>query len=144
MREILFRGKRMDNGEWVEGAYFKHDTVRVCLSSDDPKPKHLIIIDGFCDWGFELGIIGIEVDPATVGQYTGLTDKNGKKIFEGDVVTFKTRSSSFKPCFVRWYEQEVRFLVTMPDGVHSYPMDKSWEYEVIGNVHDNKELLNED
>lgn len=122
MREILFRGKRIDNGELVDGYYV--ETLRY-------NNLHWI-------WD---GKEYIAVDSDTVGQYTGLKDKNGKKIFEGDIVTFKTRTSSFKPGYVRWYEEEVRFLVTMPDGLHSYPMDRSWEYEVLGNIHDNPELL---
>lgn len=51
--EILFRGKCIDSGEWVYGYYVKHDAVKVCFSSDDPKTRHYIVRDGFCDWGFE-------------------------------------------------------------------------------------------
>ena len=133
MREILFRGKRKDNGEWVEGAFCPksgdglHDPLvdrPSIIKLDEPN-------DGF--W--------FDVDPDTVGQYTGLQDKNGKRIFEGDIVTFKTSMSTFKPHYVRWKEGEARFVVTGKDGVRSYPMDSSFEYEVIGNIHDNPELL---
>ena len=85
-RTILFRGKRLDNGEWVYGGYFKHDTVKVCFTSDDPKTKHCIVFDGSCDWGFEPPLQYCEVDPKTVGQYTGIHDDNGRPIFEGDTV----------------------------------------------------------
>ena len=167
MREILFRGKRIDNGEWVEGAYCKRDTVKVCLSSDDPKSKHLIIVDGFCDWGFEPPLNAYEVDPATVGQFTGLTDKNGKKIFEGDIVRYGM-IYDFE-CYLESlenpdaYDGEVCDHDIEVDVVewclgYDYPafdlkkhqfecnglsqiMCGDYEYEIIGNIHDNPELL---
>ena len=68
MREILFRGKRVDNGEWVEGNFVKDNTATYITMP--LKDSHYLI----------------DVDPSTVGQYTGLCDKNGKRIFEGDAI----------------------------------------------------------
>lgn len=81
MREILFRGKRIDNGEWVYGFYF-------CMHHDDDREHihHFIIpLNVPLPKDKPIGEIQVEVDPSTIGQYTGLTD-NGKKIFEGDVL----------------------------------------------------------
>ena len=139
MREILFRGKQ-EEGRWVEGVYFKHDTVKVCFSSDDPKPRHLIIQDGFCDWGFEPPIHCVDVDPATVGQFTGLTDKNGKRIFEGDIIPVWEQGEEYPYKVVYCGDC---FMLSMLDSEQgSYPLSvKCNASEVIGNIHDNPELL---
>ena len=143
MREILFRGKRTDNGAWVEGAF--------CLKDcDDPfgdmvdRPS-IIKYDPPCD-GF-----WFRVDPETVGQFTGLIDKNGKKIFEGDIVVCKQRL--YEEISGNWIDYHVEIgFVEMKHGAFGlhrkqgyYRPFKDWledyEYEVIGNIHDNPELL---
>lgn len=127
MREILFRGKRINNGEWVEGFYLytKENT-------------HPVIIDMKCCSNI--------IDPETVGEYTGMTDKNGTKIFEGDILQFDYigrnlgvngvadvifKSGKFG---VLWgTHKELIWL----DGFANTTK------EVIGNIHDNPELLKE-
>ena len=114
-REILFRGKRVDNGEWTEGYFFKTWNKVFLL------------------WGMTCGCPNMEeVIPETVGQYTGLCDKNGKKIFEGDIV----ESPNGTQGFIEWENAECAFLVNIGDDWQT--MDDC-HYEVIGNIYDNKE-----
>lgn len=124
MREILFRGKRLDNGEWVYGD----------LMTKYSHHKGLTIV--------EHGCIYHEVDPETVGQYTGLKDKYGVKIFDGDVVKGYYYSNGVKKRIVG----RVMFGYSgwNISGVGHYVWDATTltsACEVIGNVHDNPEML---
>ena len=121
--EILFRGKRIDNGEWVYGY----------LIYDEFYNTNVPYIGYLCLDGANIE----EVISETVGQYTGLTDKNGTKIFEGDVVNFKTTAYYFKNCRIKYQSYYGRYCAIDNHG-YEYPMDKIFEYEVIGNIHDNK------
>ena len=117
MREILFRGKRIDNGEWTEGYFFKswgRTFLLWGMTGDSPNM--------------------IEVIPKTVGQYTGLTDKNGTKIFEGDRVLSEYGTVGI----VEWDNEECSFLVNIGG---DYQMLTDSEYVVTSNIHDNPELL---
>ena len=123
-REILFRGKRIDNGEWVEG-YF----VNLWLMHYQ---KHQPIIT-------DNNAVSYDVDPSTVGQYTGLTDKNGEKIFEGDIVVF----TAYGFDYVGTVEFAYGSFSVMCE--HASPfldqaVSKHGAY-IIGNMHDNPELL---
>lgn len=123
MREILFRGKRIDNGEWVEGYLIQKggETFIECYPYCTGKIHETSWLE-FCFGGF------IEVIPETVGQFTGLTDKNGKKIFEGDII--------FDP------ELKENHIVMFDEGgfcteemfLQFYLCFDEMEVEVIGNI----------
>lgn len=131
MREILFRGKRADSGEWVYGYLSKSRGFDYKL--------HLCI--DYEDRGCMLSSI---VVPDTVGQYTGLTDKNVKKIFEGDIVHCVSRLDNANMVVI--YEDGEFRLVLCKDfndykcGLGFYEI-RNFAKEVIGNIHDNPELL---
>lgn len=131
-REILFRGKRKGNGEWVEGSYLHLNTGK----------------DYICDGTFWINkevLNKYKVDPETVGQYTGLTDKNGKKIFEGYIVQIKDFSHGCALNYeqptskwvVKWYEDTAKFGI---DYMKVLRFDFT-ESEVIGDTYDNPDCL---
>lgn len=135
MREILFRGKRLDNGEWVDGFY-------VCLHDHKGNESHRIYTgyaetdcgDYYPEW--------FEVDPSTVGQFTGLLDKNGKRIFEGDVV----QSDGYGPrSVVKFCLEDVASCGCCYPSFVGSGFKAAGCYldscKVIGNIHDNPELL---
>ena len=138
VREILFRGKREDNGNWIVGSLHKsiNDCYIIPLPVVTSKSK---------------------VIPETVGQFTGLADKNGKKIFEGDILTplddeidfivefnngcFNGVSYAIKGAMMEygWDECAGGYGVVECEPLDSYHPEKY--HEVIGNIHDNPELL---
>ena len=137
MREILFRGKgKYNDKEWIYGNLIK--------TKND---KFWITNNSYSNGGWLALTRRVEVDPNTVGQFTGLLDKNGKKIFEGDIVKNKynqTTEIKFGE-FVdtKSHEQVGFYQVYLDDddwgGVSHGTMDDVKDSEIIGNIHDNKE-----
>lgn len=129
MREILFRGKSIEDNKWVYG-----DLIREKKSFGEICTR----IYRTTNNGWEL----IDVNPETVGQYTGLTDKNSNKIFEGDICNFSNRSDIDNYGVVVYDADETEFGIDYGStylglGRHYHPRD----VEVIGNIYDNPELL---
>lgn len=125
MREILYRAKRKDNGEWIFGSYaLIEERACIILPYIEDNEYHQC----------EMPVI-IEVIPETVGQYTGLNDKNGAKVFEGDVLKdFVTQN-------IRCVIYNMPSFVLKDSHGYFYWTYYADEYEVIGNLHDNPELL---
>ena len=138
----LYRGKRKDNGEWVEGAYYKQT-----LYYGDPCEKHYIITSTE-SLDYDQVLEYYEVDPETVGEHIGMTDKKGKKIFEGDVIRTITFGFDCDKCIT-----EIKFGAR--SGVQGFYLANGSgmfyfgqtdltvmdDTEVIGNRFDNPELL---
>jgi uncharacterized phage protein (TIGR01671 family) len=127
-REILFRGKRVRDGEWVYGYYANCRLPRGRLYNTG----HYII--KYPDSYYE-------IYTSTLGQYTGLKDRNGKRIFEGDVL-FDPHPSIKKHYTVIW-EGGTFYRRTSNGHYLSFTVLNSIDFEVIGNIHDNPELLRE-
>jgi len=127
-REILFKAKRKDNGEWVEGYYVycrkRHYILQVLNKAI-----------GFDEREYEW----VEVDPDTLCQYTGLTDKNDKKIWENDIV----RNGKGDIGVVQWFEEHAVFMIWNKTKHHVYYLAENdfSKIEIVGNEFDNPELL---
>ena len=158
MREILFRGFTPDEngretitvkgkkikGEWVQGSYWELRKTTYCFQSDyDRHPdntEHYIVFDRMTDWGLPNRHFQADVIPETVGQFTGLTDKNGKKIFEGDVIGYKGTTGYVNYEFGCFCVHEMGHSENNP-AIDIVMISNA--VEVIGNIHDNPELMGE-
>ncbi len=134
MREILFRGKRVDNGEWVEGSFLpgnERQSLHPCIFVYLPETQSFECFD-------------IDID--TLGEYTGLTDRNGKRIFEGDILIYEC-DGEYDPderYLVAWDNDEAAFRANYYNKGkygHYECITPHQHFEVIGNIHDNPELL---
>ena len=130
MREILFRGKRCDNGEWEFGNLIISPYFKDCVMIERRETKN----------GYHATL---RINPESVGQYTGLKDKNGKRIFEDDIVRYRRHTGAINftlGCFcIRAREKDMfgRSNPAIDIIVNEYPN----EIEVIGNIHDNPDLV---
>lgn len=132
-REILFRGKRIDNGEWVEGLLSKRRAREI--------QGGVVAYTGEWEWyinSHESPYIGTwRVDPATIGQFTGLTDLYGDKIFEGDILESPYLNLTLGEVLRRYKVYEFSYYLNSRDIVS----DNVGSAYIIGNIHDNPELL---
>lgn len=127
MREILFRGKTKHGGDWVYGSAYCSAEKTIIIEVSETMPTL---------------IEGKYVIPETVGQYTGLCDKNGKKIFEGDICQTKGFPLiDDKPFVVEWNDDECSFYWRDVVGTDEFNIGVSQNTTIIGNIHDNPELL---
>jgi hypothetical protein len=139
MREIKFRGKRKDNGQWLEG----------CLVSVTPEEAFILVgITGHIKRD-DYECYMLEVVPETVGQYTGLKDKNGKEIYEGDVYRSEHGPENYQVMFISGAfvggksEVSCMPLGWLPDDEGEEMIEESSKWIiVVGNIHDNPELVN--
>lgn len=131
-REIKFRGKRIKNAEWITGSLFTRNTEAWIFSGDD-----IDCFDGECSMWVD---IDSEVVLKTVGQYTGLKDKNGKEIYEGDMVRHRGYNG-MKISVVAFSDGCFNVGRHQGSSTKETPMLITANCEVIGNIHDNPELL---
>lgn len=135
MREILFRGKRIDNGEWVEGYY------RIKGKGTDIE-NHYIMVPTFQssigNYDYMCYFTDVHIDSETLCQYTGLKDKNGNRIWENDICTLITEEGEF---VIKYDEEGARFILDGDGIVGDFDNYYDYECEVIGNIFDNPELL---
>ena len=141
MREILFRGKRLQGGNWIEGYFFKSDINKKERNSG----KATLIFTPDCDTFIMVPEChnSFMVVSDTVGQYTGLKDKNGKRIFEGDVA--KVLQGKDKDIAYVGFENGAFMLYPKTGNIYERTLwsywYNDWDVEVIGNITDNPELL---
>lgn len=142
MREILFRGKNADNGEWVYGSYLHTKKIRLCIVRDESEveenTQHLIVQDALaCDWGFKNGMQVVDVLPETVGQFTGLTDKNGKDVFDGDIVLIEGINGR---CVIEYHEETACWYIhVLSVNKYLHLFNHMDEIEVLGNIYEEEE-----
>ncbi|EAC6337524.1 TPA: hypothetical protein LE261_002353 [Listeria monocytogenes] len=146
MRAIEFRGKRIDNGEWVYGNLMQFEDSATFIFADERKGASTLTYAHFIINNMHA------IDEKTIGQYTVLKDKNGKKIFEGDIVAFSEDDFHVFNSQVEYFSEDgyPAFDIKVPSTYYfdsnvfsEVSMSGLYEIEVIGNIHENPELLEE-
>lgn len=139
MRKIKFRGKMIPENEWIYGTLLRIPHPPVCMGKEESDKYYIQFADPryMPDWNMPYRMVQGEVKAETVGQYTGLKDKNGKEIYEGDILKDK-----WDTIYVVKYKNS-GFYIYRNNGRNGYSKIASWngEKEVIGNITDNPELL---
>lgn len=150
MREIRFRGKRIDNGEWIHGFLYRHDPPLHAFGKDpNERPSYFIHKTGFADWNMQRPVDQFEIDEKSIGLSTGLTGMYNKPdfIYESDIVSWKGENY-----IVEWSERDARFYlakifpkhhesgISLPQTHWNMPTDGLF-LTIIGNAIDNPELL---
>lgn len=150
VREILFRGKRKDNGEWVEAfsickcklgdewVYYLGASQNSVMKMD--MNYNLISAETLDDFLF------YAIDPETIGQFTGRVDKNGNRVFEGDIIRITAFAPNIFVGVILWDDHDQCYLIVKDPSEQIHIDDfgnygKPSYYEVIGNIYDNPELL---
>lgn len=146
-REIKFRGKMIPENEWIFGTILRIPAPPVCFGKSETDKYYIQFPDPryMPDWNMPYKMVQGEVNADTIGQYTGLHDKNGKEIYEGDIVYCQTKYGKAKAIikfidgkFVAYWNS----ALTHPEnGYHIACYEINKRFEVIGNIYDNQELL---
>lgn len=141
MRDILFRGKRIDDGTWVEGSLYVTHYDRAGVQEDDYKISDIWYGTNECDFPTYQSGIDESVDPATIGQYIGICDKYGQRIFEGDIVA----TQFGRLCKVEWFSSDAYQCWDLKPLETGHPYPNSWalwqsdNLRVVGNIYDGGE-----
>ena len=137
-REILFRGKRKDDGKWIEGSLITYPSgnMRIAVTTSSHESQ---VLYGLLEF----------IIPETVGQYTGATDKTGKKMFEGDIVKLQSNHTSYYIVELYKYQWIFRYINRKTEYYQFDTVDDNFgmkngiseNVEIIGNIHDDPDLL---
>ena len=154
MREIKFRGKEIESGKWVYGGLFKEPAPPQCFEKT-LKDKYWIVYPDpryMPDWNLPYKMVRTDVEKDTIGQYTGLKDKNGKEIYDGDIIHINNNLLDEFNYLIVWNEEYLRYYLFSIDKksinrlggiLEAHLGSMKDKIEIIGNKWDNPELLKE-